>query len=168
MPCMNNRFARGALAGILLLALSPAEAQDVDRFAGRYGHGATASVDDTVWIVERGREAWQVRLAANGESADARRLTAKGRAGFWDRMMWPVATASDADCLTWGGKPASLADVLADAPASAAATGDDYGNALLCHVPAMARARIDWLSANGTDWFYYDPMFGVMEVHPLR
>ncbi len=167
MRCMTRRVAHGTLATLLLLALPCVAAQDADRFARRYGHGATALEDDPVWIVERRQETWQVRLAANGEVADAHRLNAKGRAGFWDRMTWPAATASEADCLTWGEKPASLADFLDDSPPSPAPAGDDYGNAVLCHVPAAHRAQIDWLSTHGSDWFYYDPMFGVMEVHPL-
>ena len=66
------------------------------------------------------------------------------------------------------GSGHSLQDLLADTPPAPLAAADDYGLGVLCHVPAPARSRIDWLAGNASDWFYYDPVAGVMEVRWLR
>ena len=152
-----------------LLALCPlASASGPLSFAGDYGHGATHAADEVVWRVQDADTGWRLTSTGDGEVVDAHRLGPRGRAAFWARMGWPVDSSDAADCLTWGGKPASLDDLLADAPPAAAAPGDDYGEGVLCHVPPAQRARIDWLAGNGSDWFYYDTMAGVMELRRLR
>ena len=154
---------------LCLIALSPlASAGEPRSFAGDYGHDATHDADEVVWRVQEAGDAWRLTSTGDGEVVDAHRLGERGRVAFWTRMGWPVDSSQDADCLSWGEKPASLEDLFADAPASRTATGDDYGLGVLCHVPSPARARIDWLSGNGSDWFYYDAMLGVMEVRRLR
>lgn len=137
-------------------------------FAGEYGHGATRDADEVVWRVQDVGTGWRLTSTGDGEVVEAHRLGERGRAAFWDRMGWPNDTSRDADCLTWGRKPASLDDLFADAPPAPSPPGDDYGEGVLCHVPPIARARIDWLDDNGSDWFYYDPIAGVMEARRLR
>lgn len=158
---------RVSLLFLLLLAPSVQAAPPVP-FAGQYGHGATADSDEVVWSVQGEAPSWRLTRTADDEQVDAQRLGARGRAAFWTRMDWPVDSSADADCLTWGEKPASLQDLLADTPPTPLAAGDDYGLGVLCHVPASARSRIDWLAGNASDWFYYDPIAGVMEVRRLR
>ena len=152
----------------LLASSFPTLAGDAAPFAGDYGHDATASADDVVWSVEAVGAYWRVVRTADGDAHDAHRLQAPGRMKFWDRMGWPTDTAADADCLSWGEKPSSLEDLLSDTPPVAAAPGDDYGLGLLCHVPPASRSRIDWLANHPSDWFYYDPVAGVMAVRRLR
>jgi hypothetical protein len=152
-----------------VLALSPAaSAGEPVSFAGDYGHGATHDPDEVVWRVQDADAGWRLTSTGDGEVVDAYRLAARGREAFWRRMGWPADSSAAADCLTWGDRPASLDDLLADTPPAPAAPGDDGGLGVLCHVPPTARARIDWLAGNGSDWFYYDPMAGVMEVRRLR
>lgn len=159
----------GLLFTLALLASFPlARAGDAASFAGDYGHDATTSADDVVWRVEAVGAHWRIVRTSDGEAHDAHRLPAPGRTKFWDRMGWPADTATDADCLSWGEKPASLEDLLSDAPPVAAARGDDYGLGLLCHVPPASRSRIGWLAGHAGDWFYYDPVAGVMDVRRLR
>ena len=152
----------------LLVTASAALAREPDSFAGDYGHGATHDADEVVWRVQEAGTGWRLTSTGDGEVVAAHRLGKQGRAAFWSRMGWPVDSSHDASCLTWGEKPASLDDLLADAPPAPAPPGDDYGQGLLCHVPPTARARIDWLAGNASDWFYYDPMAGVMETRRLR
>jgi len=137
-------------------------------FAGDYGHGATHDANDVVWRVQDMGDGWRLTSTGDGKVVDAHRLGERGRAAFWSRMAWPVDSSRDAECLTWGRKPASLDDLLADAPPAPAPPGDDYGEGVLCHVPSTARARIDWLAGNTSDWFYYDTVAGVMDVRRLR
>ncbi|MCH6483282.1 hypothetical protein MMG85_06840 [Pseudoxanthomonas sp. LH2527] len=158
---------RVSLLFLLLLAPS-AQAVPPAPFAGQYGHGATADSDEVVWSVQGEAPSWRLTRTADDEQVDAQRMRARGREAFWTRMDWPVDSSTDADCLTWGEKPASLQDLLADTPPAPLAAGDDYGLGVLCHVPAPARSRIDWLAGNASDWFYYDPVAGVMEVRRLR
>nr|WP_298134124.1 hypothetical protein [uncultured Pseudoxanthomonas sp.] len=158
---------RVSLLSLLLLAPTTQAAPPAP-FTGQYGHGATADRDEVVWIVQGEAPSWRLTRTTDEEQVDAQRMGARGREAFWTRMDWPADSSTDADCLTWGEKPASLQDLLADTPPAPVATGDDYGLGVLCHVPASARARIDWLAANASDWFYYDPVAGVMEVRRLR
>ncbi len=170
---MECRRLLASVASLLLLLALPlsALASGPAPFAGRYGHDATASADDVVWIVQAAGAQWRVVLATDGEIAPAQRLLMRGRAAFWARMGWPTDSSADADCLSWGEKPGSLDDLLedlrADTPPAPPAPGEDHGHAVLCHVPPAARARIDWIADNASDWFYYDPMAGVMEVRRL-
>lgn len=159
---------RGCLL-LCLLALSPAAwAAPPTPFAGEYGHGATHDADETVWVVQAVDTQWRLTRTGDGETVQAHRLGQRGREAFWTRMGWPAESSEDADCLSWGEKPASLEDLLADRPAKDVAPGDDYGLGVLCHVPASARSRIDWLADNASDWFYYDAVAGVMEARRLR
>lgn len=152
-----------------LVALSSnAFAGESVSFAGDYGHGATRDAGEVVWRVQETGAEWRLTSTGDGGVVDAHRLGERGRAAFWNRMGWPVDTSPGADCLTWGTKPASLDDLLADAPPAPAEPGDDYGEGVLCHVPSTARARIDWLAGNGSDWFYYDAMAGVTEARRLH
>jgi hypothetical protein len=158
------------LALFLLACIAPsfAEAGGQPAFVGTYGHGATALPDDVVWIVQQAGDHWRVVQVADGAASDAHRLQRRGRDAFWARMDWPEGTGAEADCLSWGEKPGSLEDLLSDVPPVPSAPGEDYGHALLCHVPQPSRARIAWLADNTSDWFYYDPVFGVIEVRALR
>lgn len=153
-----------------LIALSStAVAGEPASFAGDYGHGATHEADEVVWRVQEAGTAWRLTSTGDGEVVDARRLGQHGREAFWNRMGWPADSSRDADCLTWGEKPASLDDLLADTPPAPVAAGeDDYGLGVLCRVPLAARIRTGWLGDQASDWFYYDPVAGVMEARRLR
>ena len=159
---------RGCLLLFLCALPCIARTGEPPAFAGNYGHAATASADDVVWQVEEAGHHWRVTLVTTGETHDAHRLQARGRDAFWSRMDWPLDSGAQADCLTWGEKPGSLQDLLADAPPAPSAPGEDYGHAVLCHVPPAARARIGWIADNASDWFYYDPLLGVIEARALR
>lgn len=158
---------RFALLLLFCIPCAFADAGEPPAFAGRYGHDATALPDDVVWIVQQAGDRWRVMQVGDGSTSDAHRLQRRGRDAFWARMDWPEGTGTDADCLSWGEKPGSLQDLLSEAPPAPSAPGEDYGHALLCHVPQPSRARIAWLADNTSDWFYYDPVFGVIEVRAL-
>lgn len=155
------------LASLVALSSNAFAAEPVS-FAGDYGHGATHDADEVVWRVQDVGTGWRLTSTGDGEVVDAHRLGKQGRAAFWSRMGWPVDSSHDADCLTWREKPASLDDLLADAPPAPSPPGNDYGAGVLCHVPPTARARIGWLDGNSSDWFYYDAVAGVMEARRLR
>lgn len=100
----------------LLVTASAALAREPDSFAGDYGHGATHDAGEVVWRVQEAGTGWRLTSTGDGEVVAAHRLGKQGRAAFWSRMGWPVDSSHDASCLTWGEKPASLDDLLADAP----------------------------------------------------
>lgn len=152
---------------LLLLSLQAPSlsAAEHDQFSGHYGHHASDPVYQPVWQIEREGDGWQASTLADGEHSPAQELPAEGRRAFWEKMGWPPGTSAAADCITWGEAPPSLLDALDSLEAGAApAPAAAYGNALLCHVSADTRANIDWLAGNADDWFYYDPIVGVMEV----
>lgn len=154
--------------GVVLLALAPlaASSAEVDLLSGQYGHGASEPAYTPVWEVRQVADGWQARNLQEPVASTATRLSLEGRRAFWEKMAWPVASADTADCVTWGEAPPSLGDWLEDKPVTAIA--GTFGNALVCHVPAAARTQIGWLQGSPEDWFYYDPMAGVMEVRQLR
>ena len=159
---------RGCLLLFLCALPCIARTGEPPAFAGDYGHAATASADDVVWQVEEAGHHWRVTLVTTGETHDAHRLQARGRDAFWSRMDWPLDSGAQADCLTWGDKTVSLQEMLADMPPAPPVRCDDYGHAVLCHVPPAARARIGWIADNASDWFYYDSLLGVIEARALR
>jgi hypothetical protein len=153
---------------LLALPLLPARAQDID-FAGRYGHSATAQAGEPVWALHREGDGWRAQ-GLGDEDGGLHRAAVLGRQGrerFWEKMLWPVETAAAAQCLGWGQTPGSLEDLLSGQTPPGIEQGG-FGNALICHVPAQARRDIDWLAGHEQDWFYYDPVAGVMEIIPLR
>ena len=104
-------------------------------------------------------------------------FSGRGRCGWKDREAFrrgdevdpfdfPPPEVFGAFLAAFGEK--ALQDLLADTPPAPVVAGDDYGLGVLCHVPAPARSRIDWLAGNASDWFYYDPVAGVMEIRRLR
>ncbi len=154
-------------SGLLLLALqAPGALSPVpDLLSGRYGHASSEPAYQAVWEVSHAVDGWHARNLEEPTTSAAIRLSPAGRRAFWEKMGWPVASADTADCVTWGEAPASLLSLLEDKPANPIA--GTFGNALLCHVPAAARKEIGWLQDSIEDWFYYDPVAGVMEVRRL-
>ncbi|WP_334178394.1 hypothetical protein [Pseudoxanthomonas sp.] len=159
---------RGRCLLVLLASASLAHADDVAPFAGQYGHAATHDADEVVWTVDATAGRWRIVRMADGEVHDAHRLQARGREAFWTRMGWPADSSREADCLTWGDKPASLENLLDETPPASVAPDEDHGPGVLCHVPPATRMQTGWLADHASDWFYYDPIAGVMELHRLR
>lgn len=159
---MAVRLCLPALAAIALAG--PLQAAEVE-FAGRYGHRFTAAPGQPVWLVERDGDGYRATtVTGDGDVRPARVLSEDGRRAFWKKMLWDEADAAQASCLNWGDPPPpTLREMLAEAPAAPAIAGAS----LLCHVPAAQRARMTWLVNRQSDWFYYDPMAGVMEADRL-
>lgn len=134
-------------------------------FVGQYGHDASEPAYEPVWAVTKSGDAWQAGFIEDGAATRAYRVSARGRAAFWEKMDWPAATAAEADCLSWGEAFPGLLDMLEDRPTPA--PPDTFGYAILCHVPVEAREAISWLANESEDWFYYDPVAGVMSVRRL-
>ena len=155
-------------APVLLLLMPAMALAGQDRLVGGYSHDFTEPADETVWRVAAAAAGYEIESLGSGERDPAWRLDGAGRAEFWERMMWPTDTAGDAECISWGDKPPSLADLFAT-PAGAAASpaaraAAPPGAGVLCRVEPGTRARISWLSDNLSDYFYYDPFIGVIEV----
>lgn len=178
---MRTAFAARltALASTCLIGMAAAKANvdagDDAEFSGRYGHAMTASSDEVVWTIDAEGGGWRVSMAGDTPAettvASAHPLGAAGRAAFWRKMLWPEAGSRQARCLSWGEAPAGLSDLL-DAlegkpPAIETAPADRIGASVLCRVPADARRDIGWIAGNASDWFYYDSVFGVMEIQRL-
>ena len=98
----------------------------------------------------------------DGESTAAYRMSLTGRRAFWEKMGWTIASATEADCISWGQAAPSLIDFLNDDPP--VASPNTFGHALICHVPSDVRASIGWLADQDEGWFYYDPVAGVMSI----
>lgn len=157
----------------LLLGTASAFSAEND-LGGRYTHDFTEPSAEPVWQVQRVGTGYGIEYLSNGEREPAWRLDRDGRAAFWDRMMWPAATAQGAECVSWGEAPLSLADLLelpddeaASAVKPASSPAQTPGAGVLCRVEPGTRAQISWLRDNHSDYFFYDPIIGVMEVRRL-
>lgn len=137
-----------------------------ERLSGRYGHDYTQPADEPVWAISQDADGWHALTLGDGERSVARRIGPAARAAFWDAMAWPADTAATADCLSWGERMPALSDLLDEETPPTDPRGS-YGTSVLCHVPGEARAGIDTLAGNASDWFYYDPMLGLMQINRL-
>lgn len=164
----RTRRARMFLAatGLLLAPLWACAGPAGERLSGRYGHDYTQSAGDPVWVVSQDADGWHALTPGDGELSDAYRIAPAARAAFWDAMAWPADTAAAADCLSWGERMPTLSDLLDEKPPPSDPQ-ETYGSSVLCHVPSEARAGIDTLADQASDWFYYDPMLGLMQINRL-
>ena len=158
---MMRRYGR--LTGVALLAMPTLiAAMEPDPLGGRYGHEFSEPAYAAVWEVRRVGAGWQAGTVADDTYSAAHEMSPAARRAFWEKMGWLAATSTEADCVTWGEAPLSLTDMLEGKPV---ATGPDaFGSDLVCHVPAHVRKDIDWLADSSEDWFFYNPVAGVMEV----
>lgn len=129
------------LAGIGLAVLSVNGCAEV--LSGVYGHAFTGKRNDAVWTVQRSTAGiYQVLQHGDDSRMAGKVLDDAARLRFWQKMDWPQATVSVAQCL-------------------------QFGDDMICHVPQPQRRQIVWLADNRSDYFYYDTMAGVMEVHRI-
>jgi hypothetical protein len=84
----------------------------------------------------------QVRVHGSNETARARLVSDSERAAFWEQMWWPAGKANGAQCLRIEGQ----------------------SNALMYFVQSKIRAQVSDLSKNKSDYFYFDPTGGLMEI----
>ncbi|HEY4556280.1 MAG TPA: hypothetical protein VIG68_07600 [Lysobacter sp.] len=132
------------------LALAPA-AGAADGFAGRYDH-ATEGPPDPVWTLRDAATGTRMERH-DGLELPVRELDAGERGQLWARLDWPADTAATVRCVGWADEPGPFSQPLFGSVTS-----------VICHVPASARARIDWLRDNASDWIYYDTGLGVAEL----
>ncbi len=137
-----------ALALLLAgMVLAPA-AGATESFSGRYDHG-TDGPPDPVWTLRD--TATGVRMERHdGLSLPVRALDGGELAQLWSRLDWPADTAAAVSCMGWADEPGPFSQPFVGTL-----------TAVICHVPAGVRARIDWLRDNASDWIYYDTGFGV-------
>ena len=106
---------------------------------GDFTHGYTEPPNESVWTVQNTSDMWTVYSHGGKETSKAKILTEAERKKFWEKMWWPISTATQADCLT-------------------------YDEALICYVPKKAKLKIDWIQKNKSNYFHYDAIGGVMEI----
>ena len=134
---------------------------------GGYSHGHVASGESPVWNITHDGEQYDAETVADAEHAQAWLLGESGRAAFWEKMSWPVESSVGAACLTWGTAPLTLHALLEPETTPEPPSEDRVGASVLCQVQAADKAKIDWLADYQSDYFYYDPLFGVTEIRAL-
>ena len=150
------------LCGLWLL---PAHASQP--LVGAYTHGHAEPGESPVWEITHDGNAYQARTVADGEQAEAWLLGERGRAAFWEKMSWPVDSSVAATCLSWGKAPLTLESLLEPEASTGLPREDQPGASVLCQVQAADKAKVDWLADYQSDFFYYDPLFGVTESRAL-
>jgi hypothetical protein len=130
------------LGVFFLYALGGAASAASDPLVRSFTHDFTRIKNDAVWTVKKTGSTWQVRVHGANETVRARPATNAERAAFWEQMWWPADKAKDAQCLRV----------------------EEQSPGLMCYVHGSTRAGISALSKNKSDYFYFDPMGGLMEI----
>jgi hypothetical protein len=135
-------YMKHLLAVFCLYALVGTASASTDPLVGSFTHDFTRVKNDPVWTVKKTGSVWQVRLHGANATVQARPATNAERAAFWEQMWWPADKAKEAQCLRV----------------------EEQSPAMICYVHGSTRAGIDALSKNKSDYFYFDPMGGLMEI----
>lgn len=130
------------LTAFCLCALAGGVRAGIDPFVGSFTHDFTHIKNDSVWTVKKTGSAWQVRAHGANQTVRARPATDGERAAFWEQMWWPADKANDAQCLRI----------------------EEQSQGMMCYVQGRTRAGISGLSKHKSDYFYFDPMGGLMEI----
>lgn len=109
------------------------------RLVGVFGHGFTDIKDDPVFTVKDSNGYYQLRQHGDESTQKMNVLTAEARRDFWAKMWWEQGSSEKADCL-----------------------GNE--KLVICFVPQAEREKEPDLKAHQSDYFYYDPTAGVMEI----
>lgn len=119
-------------------------AADVDAaLFGNFGHAYTGQPGTPVWTLRPAAAGASLLQHGDASSLTMQVMTAAQRERFWEKMWWPVATAASAHCLI--GR-----------------------ETVVCRVATVDRRKIDGLSAAPSDFFYYDPVGGIISMLPLK
>ena len=162
MDLPGLRLSLCVLCGLWLL---PAHASQP--LVGGYTHTHAEPDESPVWNITHDGNHYDAQTVADGEHVQAWLLSERGRAAFWERMSWPVASSATAVCLSWGTAPLTLQALLEPETTPEPPGEDRVGASVLCQVQAADKARLDWLAGYQSDYFYYDPLFGVTESRAL-
>lgn len=134
-------FAVLFLASFCLAPMSGAA--QTDSLAGEYGHNYTEKDGTPVWEVRQKGDTYELlSLGTPPSSQEVHVLTADERRHFWQTMWWSEESSAQVNCI---------------------------GNTqeVICFVPATTRQTIAALKENDSDYFYYDPTGGLMEIQKL-
>ena len=162
---MNLPGLRLSLCVLCGLWLLPAHASQP--LVGGYTHTHAEPDESPVWNITHDGNHYDAQTVADGEHAQAWLLSESGRAAFWEKMSWPMETSASAACLSWGTAPPTLQALLEPETTPEPPSEDRVGASVLCQVQAADKARIDWLADYQSNYFYYDPLFGVTESRVL-
>ena len=129
------------LSVLTLYVLAGSASAETSPLVGSFTHDFTRPSNQSVWTVKKAGAAWQVRLHGGNQTVRARPATDAERAA-WEKMWWPADKAKSAQCLRV----------------------EEQSPGLMCYVHGSTRAGISDLSKNKSDYFYFDPMGGLMEI----
>mgnify|MGYP001214511719 CR=1 FL=1 len=127
------------IASILTLASFSCSAQ-ANLLVGKFGHGYSKLKGTPVWeVTMTGNQLNLVTLNAEEPTQPTHELSDAERRRLWQAMWWPEETSITATCV---------------------------GNSkeVLCHVPSQTRSNIGGLKSQTSNYFYFDPIVGLMEI----
>ncbi|WP_156970611.1 hypothetical protein [Andreprevotia chitinilytica] len=110
---------------------------------GTFGHDATENAQTPVWMVTQNGRSFNLYRHGDHSNQAVKLLSEADRKGFWEKMWWKSTSYTQAQCI-------------------------GAGELVLCYVPSKARKMERSLKTQKNDYFYYDPMSGVMEVHKIK
>jgi hypothetical protein len=126
-------------------------AAQVDLLVGDYGHGYTKTKGEPVWKIEIASGQYQlVTLNDEEPPPQSHEFSESERRQFWKTMWWPEQLSISASCI------GSFSQGV-------------FGNSsqVICYVPPKARSEISDLKNYKSNYFYRDPIIGLMEIQKL-
>jgi hypothetical protein len=126
-------------------------AAQADLLVGNYGHGYTKKKGEAVWEIKDGSAQYQlVTLNDEEPPPQSHEFSESERRELWKTMWWPEQSSVSASCI-------------------GSISQDVFGNSVrvICHVPPKARAEIGDLKNYKSNYFYRDPVAGLMEIQKL-
>jgi hypothetical protein len=127
----------------LLGATAPAALAQADSLMGTFGHRYTQVAQTPVWEVRTSGDRYQlVTLGSAAPPLEAHELSENERRQFWQTMWWPGESSAWARCV-------------------------GSARAVICHVPPRVRDAVGDLKRFRSDYFYFDPLAGLMEAERL-
>jgi hypothetical protein len=130
------------LSLVLLIAAFPAFAE-INPIVGAFGHDFTTTKNDPVFTVKENKGSFQLTQHGDDSMHTLSALSNAAKKEFWDKMWWESNSFEKAQCL---------------------------GNqeVIMCFVPKAERQKEAGLKDRQSDYFYYSPIAGVMEIAKIQ
>jgi hypothetical protein len=126
------------IVSVTLFSLPAMAAMNI--LVGTFGHTNTTEKHDLVWTITESKGLFNLRFHGDSSVRRLKMLSLAKRQKFWQKMWWESNSYIKAICL-----------------------GDDIGT-IVCSVSKNERAAQPDLKHLKSDTFYYDPVFGLIEM----
>lgn len=134
-----NSTTKMSLAFLSLCIAAVLSNADETHLVGKFGHAYTNNRSEPVWSITKNQKQFTIFQYGDKSKFSAQLASSKQKQEFWSKMFWDSNLSAQATCLI-------------------------SQETMICHIDSATRKNIPDLQSNQTDFFYYDPMVGLMEI----